>query len=100
MIPLSHILLFSTALLVIGLVIMLTKKNAIMMLMGLELMLNASNINLVAFGNYYAHMQGSTFALVVMVVAAAEVAVALAIITKVYRYYKTSEVDQINDITD
>lgn len=100
MIPLSHILVFSTALLVIGLVIMLTKKNAIMMLMGLELMLNASNINLVAFGNYYAHMQGSTFALLVMVVAAAEVAVALAIITKVYAYYKTSEVDQVKDITD
>jgi NADH:ubiquinone oxidoreductase subunit K len=90
MIPLAHILVLSGLLFLVGLAIVITRKNYILMLMGIELMLNAANINLVAFSKTSAGaMQGQFFALFVMVVAVAEVAVALAILLKVYQYYQS-----------
>lgn len=99
MIPVEHFLALAAVLFCIGLVAVITKRNAIVVLMGVELMLNAANINLVAFSRYDANLlQGQLFALFVIVVAAAEAAVALAIVLKVYSYYKTSDLDQVNEL--
>jgi NADH-quinone oxidoreductase subunit K len=91
-------LIVSATLFGIGLLGVLTRRNAIAVLLGVELMLNAANINFVAFWRYGggASMEGQVFAIVVMTVAAAEAAIALAIILNVYRRFKTVNVDQIN----
>ncbi|GAA4408693.1 NADH-quinone oxidoreductase subunit NuoK [Nibrella viscosa] len=92
-------LLVGAALFSIGLAIVLLKRHAIMVLMGVELMLNAVNLNLVAFSQYDPdHLQGQMLALFVMVVAAAEAAVALAIIIQVYRHFRTVQLDELNEM--
>jgi NADH-quinone oxidoreductase subunit K len=97
MLPLENILILSAFLFSIGLVIIITKRNIVVVLMGIELILNAANLNLVAFGQYDAEkLQGQTFALFVMVVAAAEAAVGLAILLLVYRHFKTANLDEIS----
>jgi NADH:ubiquinone oxidoreductase subunit K len=99
MIPVAHFMVLAALLFCIGLVAVITKRNAIVVLMGVELMLNAANINLVAFSRYDAGLlQGQLFALFVIVVAAAEAAVALAIVLKVYSYYKTADLDKVNEL--
>jgi NADH-quinone oxidoreductase subunit K len=96
-IPLENILILSAFLFCIGLMIMITKRNIVVVLMGIELILNAANLNLVAFSQYDAEkLQGQVFALFVMVVAAAEAAVGLAILLLVYRHFKTANLDQIS----
>ena len=97
-IPLSWYLVLSAALFSIGLFGVLARKNAIAILLGIELMLNAVNINLVAFWRYLdpAQMAGQVFAIIVFAVAAAEVAVGLALIISVYRRRKTVIADEIN----
>ncbi|MFP4092366.1 MAG: NADH-quinone oxidoreductase subunit NuoK [Cyclobacteriaceae bacterium] len=101
MIPLEHYLILSALLFSIGLAVVIVKKNAIVVLIGIELILNAANINLVAFSRYDATMlQGHVFALFIIVVAAAEAAVAMAIVLKVYTYFKTSELDQVNEMRE
>lgn len=77
---------------------MVTKRNAIVVLIGLELVLNAVNINLVAFSQYDNRLSGQLFGLFVLVVAAAESAVALAIILKVYRYFGTIHLDKVSSM--
>ena len=90
MINLSDFLLVSAGLFCIGLYIILTKRNSIQVLIGIELMLNAAILNLVAFGRYDKISNGGqTFALFAIVLAAATTAVALAIILNVYKKYKT-----------
>jgi NADH-quinone oxidoreductase subunit K len=91
MIPLSWLLFFAAALFCIGLYGVLARKNAIAILMGIELMLNAVNVNLVAFWRYRTPemMAGQVFAVIVFAVAAAEVAVGLALFISVYRRRKT-----------
>jgi NADH-quinone oxidoreductase subunit K len=104
MIPLVYWLVFSSLLFCIGAYGVLTKRNAIVVLMCIEIMLNAANINLVAFSSYHsslhpalgADLSGQAFTLFSIAIAAAEVAVGLAIILSVYRRYKTIDVDQIN----
>jgi len=99
MVPLEHYVLLSAFLLCVGLVIIVTKRNAIVILIGIELILNAANINLVAFSRHDASLlQGQIFALFVIVVAAAEAAVAMAIVLKVYNFYKTANVDDIREM--
>lgn len=93
----SAYFLLSTFLFCVGLAIVITRKNAIFVLIGIELMLNAANVNFVALSTIY-NLQGQFFALFVIVVAAAEAAVALAIVLKVYRYYYTVELDQLNEL--
>jgi len=101
MIPLEHYLYIGAILFCIGIVIIITKRNAIVVLMGIELILNAANINLVAFSQYDPHLlQGQLFALFVIVVAAAEAAVALAIILRVYQYFQTVHLDQVSELKD
>ena len=87
---LTNFLLISAGLFCIGLYIVLSKRNAIQILIGIELMINAAILNLVAFGKYDALANsGQIFALFAIVLAAAAVAVALAIVLNVYRQYKT-----------
>ena len=97
-VPLQAYLTLSAALFAIGLLGVLIRRNAIAVLLGVELMLNAANINFVAFWRYgsSANMEGQVFAVIVMTLAAAEAAIALAIILNVYRRFKTVNVDQIN----
>jgi NADH:ubiquinone oxidoreductase subunit K len=91
----------SVALFCIGLFIIISKKNAIQILIGIELMLNAAILNLVAFGKYdRLNNGGQMFALFAIVLAAATTAVALAIILNVYRQYKTIDPDKINQLKD
>lgn len=101
MIPLEHYFILSALLLCIGLAIIIVKKNAIVVLMGIELILNAANINLIAVSQYDAKLlQGQTFALFVIIVAAAEAAVAMAIVLKIYNFYKTSNLNEVNEIKE
>ncbi len=98
MIPLSWYLILSALLFSIGLFGMLARKNAIAILLGVELMLNAVNINLVAFWRYgdTAQMAGQVFAVIVFAVAAAEVAVGLSLIYSVYRRRNTVIADELD----
>jgi NADH:ubiquinone oxidoreductase subunit K len=98
MIPLSWYLLFSAALFSIGLFGVLSRKNAVAILMGIELMLNAVNVNLIAFWRYlYSEsVAGQVFAIMVFAVAAAEVAVGLALIISIYRRRDTVVADEID----
>jgi NADH-quinone oxidoreductase subunit K len=98
MIPLSWYLLFAAALFCIGLFGVLARKNAIAILMGVELMLNAVNVNLVAFWHYRTPdaITGQVFAIMVFAVAAAEVAVGLALILSIYRRRTTIVADEID----
>ena len=91
MIPLSWYLILAAALFSIGLFGVLARRNAVAILLGVELMLNAVNINLVAFWRYgdVAQMTGQVFTIIVFAVAAAEVAVGLALVISVYRRRNT-----------
>jgi NADH-quinone oxidoreductase subunit K len=97
-IPLSWYLILSAALFSIGLFGVLARRNAVAILLGVELMLNAVNINLVAFWRYLdpVQMTGQVFAIIVFAVAAAEVAVGLALVISVYRNRKTVVADDLD----
>ena len=97
-IPIEHYIILSAILLIIGLMIIIIKKNAIMILAGVELILNAANINLVGFSKYDPSLTGQMMSLFVLVVAVAESAVALAIIYQVYKYRGVSNIDQLNEL--
>ncbi len=99
MIPLSWYLYLAAALFCIGVFGVLARRNAIAILLGIELMLNAVNINLVAFWRYApnpAIMDGQVFAIIVFAVAAAEVAVGLALVISVYRRRNTIVADELD----
>ena len=98
MIPLSWYLIFAAALFAVGIFGVLARKNAIAILMGIELMLNAVNINLVAFWRYITpeRITGQVFAIMVFAVAAAEIAVGLALIISIYRRRKTIVANDID----
>ena len=101
MTPLSQYLLVSALLFTIGLAGALTRRNAIMVLIGIELMLNAANLNLIAFWRYGPNPQALTgimFVIFSIGVAAAEAAVGLALIISIYRHYQTANVDDINSM--
>ncbi len=101
MISLSDFLIVSAGLFCIGLFVTLTKRNAIQILIGIELMLNAAILNLIAFGKYDRFTNsGQTFALFAIVLAAATTAVALAIILNVYKKYKTIDPDKTDQLKD
>lgn len=98
MVPLQWYLGLSVVLFCIGVFAILSRRNAIALLMGVELMLNAANINLVAFGKFLHPevLTGHVFAIFVMTVAAAEAAVGLAIIIAAYRNIEHINVDRIS----
>lgn len=95
---LTHYLVVSALLFCLGLFAMLTRRNAVAILMGIELMLNAANVNLVAFNKYVAPaaLSGQVFALVVITLAACEAGVGLALVMAAYRNLETVHVDEIN----
>ena len=98
MVPLSWYLIFAAALFSIGLFGALSRRNAVAILLGIELMLNSVNINLAAFwryGNVF-DMAGQVFAIIVFAVAAAEVSVGLALVISVYRRRNTVIEDEID----
>ena len=96
MIPLSWLLLLSAVLFCIGVVGVLVRRNAIVIFMSIELMLNAANLAFVAFARHLNSLDGQVFVFFVMTVAAAEVAVGLAIIVNLFRQRETVFVDEIN----
>ncbi len=84
-----------------GLFIVFAKKNAIMILLGIELMLNAANLNLILFNRQNpTNYEGQFFALFVILVAVCEAAVGIAIILKAYHYFHTAVPDQISDLKE
>ena len=87
MVGTEYYLLLSSAIFCIGLFGVLTRRNALYFLMSVELMLNAANINLVAFSLYWGNLTGQTFALFAIALAAAEVAVGIGIIPTLYRNF-------------
>lgn len=95
MIPLEHVLLVAAALFSVGLYTVLARRHGVLVLMGIELMLNAVNLNFVAFAGYRdaSTFTGQVFAIFVIVVAVAEVGVALAIILRLFRLRATANVD-------
>ncbi len=99
MIGLSHYLVISAALFSLGVMGVLTRKNAVNVLMGIELILNSANLNLVAFSRFSAGgLSGQIFAIFVIVIAAAEAAVALAIVLSMYRLVKTVNLDRADTL--
>jgi NADH-quinone oxidoreductase subunit K len=98
---LQHFLVLSAILLVLGIFVMLTRKNAIAVLMGIELILNAANINFVAFTRYGAiNLGGQVTAIFVIVMAACEAAVALAIVLNLYKRFQSVNIAQVHELHD
>lgn len=91
-VPVEYYLVLSAAVFCIGLFGVLTRRNALLFLMSVELLLNAANINLVAFAFYWGSVTGQTFALFVIALAAAEVAVGIGIILVLYRNFDDVDV--------
>jgi NADH:ubiquinone oxidoreductase subunit K len=101
MIPLHYYLVLSALLFSVGLAGALTRRNAIVVLIAIELMLNAANLNFIAFWRYSEHpeaLTGVMFVIFSIGVAAAEAAVGLALIIAIYRHYRTTNVDQIDSM--
>ncbi|NBV23078.1 MAG: NADH-quinone oxidoreductase subunit NuoK [Proteobacteria bacterium] len=99
--PLSGYLLVSAMIFCIGLAGALTRRNAIMVLIGIELMLNAANLNFIAFWRFSDTPETQTglmFALFSIAIAAAEAAVGLALIIMIYRHFRTANVDKVEDM--
>ncbi len=94
-VPVSHLLVFTFALFLVGVIGVLTRRNGIIVLMSIELMLNAANINFIAFSNLLSDLAGQVFAVFVIVTAAGEVAVGLAIIISLFRNRESVNVDEI-----
>ncbi len=95
-VPLSHYLVVSTAIFVVGLAGLLIRKNFLIILFSIELMLNAANINFVAFSQNSNTLTGQIIALFVITIAAGEAAVGLAIIILLFRKRQTTNVDELN----
>jgi NADH-quinone oxidoreductase subunit K len=96
MVPLSAYVFLSTILFAVGVVGVLIRRNLIIILLSIELMFNAANINFVAFSHYFQAIAGQVFVFFVLTVAAAEVAIGLAIIIALYRGRATVNVEEIN----
>lgn len=96
MVPISHYVILSAVLFSIGVVGVLTRRNAIVIFMSVELMLNAVNLSFVAFSRHLGEATGQMFVFFVMTVAAAEVAVGLAIIIALFRNKETIDVSEIS----
>ncbi len=96
MITTTHYMVLSAALFTLGVVGVMTRRNVIIVLMSIELMLNAVNINLIAFSHQLQNVIGQVFAVFIIVVAAAEAAVGLGIILAFYRNKETVNIDEMN----
>lgn len=100
-IGLTHYLVLSAILFSLGILGVVTRRNAILVLMGIELILNAANINFIAFSRYGTlNLDGHMAAIFVIVLAAAEAAIALAIVLNIYKTFQTVNVDEINKLKE
>ena len=100
---LEHCLILSAVLFCIGLLGALTRRNAIVVLFSIEIMLNAANLNFIAFWRYSENptiMHGPLFVLFAIAVAAAEVAVGLALVIAVYRHFKTVDLEKLDTLKE
>ena len=93
---LTNYLVLATLLFTIGATTVLLRRNAIIVFMGVELMLNATNLALITFSRMHGNLEGQVFAFFVMVVAAAEVVIGLAIIVAIFRTRRSASVDDVN----
>jgi NADH-quinone oxidoreductase subunit K len=101
MFPVDHALFLAAFLFALGLLIIITKRNTIMVLLGIELLLNASNVNLIALNQLRpGSIDGQMFVLFVIIVAVCEAAVGLAIVLQVYQYFHTSVPDSVSEIKE
>ena len=98
MIPISYYIVLSAILFTLGAACVLVRRNAIIIFMGIELMLNAANLAFVAFSTQHQVLSGQIFVFFVMTVAAAEVAVGLALIVTIFRTKQTIDVDQLSSL--
>jgi len=100
-VQLAHFLIVSAVLFSLGLYGIMTRRNAILVLMGVELVLNAANINFIAFSRYGgANLDGQAAAVFVIILAAAEAAVALAIVLNIYHRFHTVNVDEVSNLKE
>jgi NADH:ubiquinone oxidoreductase subunit K len=99
-VPLEHFLVLSAILFSLGVYGVLTRRNAVLILMSVELMLNAASINMVAFAAYASpqYFTGIIFAVFIITIAAAEVGLALAIILRIFRNRQTANVDELDQL--
>jgi NADH-quinone oxidoreductase subunit K len=98
---LSHYLILSALLFSLGIYGVITRRNAIMVLMGIELILNAANINFIAFAHFGGmNFDGQAIAVFVIILAAAEAAVALAIVLNIYQRFHTVNVDEVSKLKE
>lgn len=97
-IPISYYILLSTILFIIGAVGVMARRNAIIIFMCIELMLNAVNLLLVSFSTLHGDANGQVFVFFIMAVAAAEVAVGLAILSMIYRNVKSIDIDLLSKL--
>jgi NADH-quinone oxidoreductase subunit K len=98
---LSHYLIVSAILFSLGFFAVVTRKNAIMVLMGVELILNSANINFIAFSKFSTmSLEGHVAAIFVIILAAAEAAIALAIIINIYQHFNSINVDEIDKLKE
>ena len=96
MVPPSYYLILSAILFTLGAAGVLIRRNALVMFMSIEMMLNAVNLTLVTYSRFLENVDGQIFVLLVMAVAAAEVAVGLAIVVSLFRHKETTDVDEID----
>ena len=94
----GHFLVLAAVLFAIGVIGVVMRKNALIMMMAIELMLNAANITVVTFSRMWGDLTGHTFALIVIAIAAAEVAVGLAILVAVFRGRRHVDVDRLTTL--
>ncbi|HXI02855.1 MAG TPA: NADH-quinone oxidoreductase subunit NuoK [Candidatus Saccharimonadales bacterium] len=95
-VPIYHVLAFTFSMFLIGVIGALTRRNAIIVLMSIELMLNSANINFIVFSRLLGNLGGQVFSVFVIVTAAAEVAVGLAIILSLFRNTETVNLDDVH----
>ena len=98
MVPSSYYLVLSAILFTLGAVGVLIRRNALVMFMSVEMMLNAANLILITYSRSLGNLDGQVFVLLVMAVAAAEVAVGLAIVVSVFRHQGTTDVDEVSSL--
>lgn len=100
-VQLAHFLIVSAILFALGIFGIVTRRNAILVLMGVELVLNAANLNLIAFSRYGGlNLDGQVAAIFVIILAAAEAAIALAIILNIYHRFQTVNVDEVSSLKE
>jgi NADH-quinone oxidoreductase subunit K len=98
MVPINHYIILSAILFAIGVTGVLVRRNALVIFMSIELMLNASNLALVAFSSVFQSFSGQIFVFFIIAVAAAEVAVGLALIVEIFKSRRSIDVDQISSL--